>query len=189
MSLKINTCSGCGCEYQYDCNNPKGTSSTFCKKCQAKNAAINKKKELMGIACDGIPACFLCGYKKSVNALNLLNGLEPLVKPSSKEEVKKFASKQYVLCCNCLALKQSEEIEVKVNDVSKTPIDVSFFEPNVTVVITRNLKEVPKSVNAIEHDDFVVVKENEEAPEGIRTVLRRTLKISNSGEAGEVLEV
>lgn len=129
----LNTCVDCGNDYEYDPNRPLGTSSSRCLKCRRKNTELNKKLILILLAGNGKAECRKCGYKRSVNALLLIDAVDYLEPANSLEEKKKRAQEaQFVLCLNCNAEVLANEVEMKVTQTQ--PVKVEFYSRKVTVV-------------------------------------------------------
>lgn len=129
----MNICRDCGEDYIYDSDKPLGSSSVRCAKCRKKNSKLNIKFELLEISGDGNIGCRKCGYQKNASALILIDAVTPLSKPKTKEELKAHARKQFVLCLNCNAEIESEQVSVKINNANTYPVIVSFYESRVVI--------------------------------------------------------
>ncbi len=129
----MNTCIDCGYDYNYDPNNPLGSSSVRCCKCRKKQSKLNIKFNLLEIAGDGNVSCRKCGYSRSVSALKLLDAVDPIVKPKTKQQLEAQARKQFIVCLNCEAEIQSDQVSIKTTNHTVYPVLVSFYESKVVV--------------------------------------------------------
>jgi hypothetical protein len=136
----MNTCIKCGVSYEYNSSCPKGCDSFHCTSCRKKNSDRNKKIKLFNIAGNGVAACRKCGYRKCVDALNLIDGVTSIISNPTKEQKEKIAEKQFMLCNNCNSEAKANEFEYRVTNSSCYPIEVKFYE--VKVVIQKSEMEV-----------------------------------------------
>ena len=148
----MNICIDCGSDYFYDPSKPLGASSERCPSCRKKDSEKNKKIILFNIASAGTVAmCRKCGYKNSPSAFVLMNAVALLGKPpDSFEEKKKQAERQFIVCLNCKAEIDSNEVEYKVTDSKSRPVKVEFYSRKVQIVREKIDPIVEFSSDAVE---------------------------------------
>jgi len=130
-------CIDCGNDYKYDPNRPLGASTSRCPTCRKKDTAKQKTIALMMIAGHGVLQCRKCGYRNCSSALVLKDGIAFLDEASSQEEKEHRAKSQFILCLNCNAEIQSNQVTLKVTNAKVYPIEVEFYAREVRVVSTR----------------------------------------------------
>ncbi len=145
----MKTCIDCGAEYDYDSSRPLGSSSERCASCRKKDSARNKKIILLNIAGNGTPQCRMCGYS-NISGLTLIDGINYLIKPSTLQQKEKNARKQFIVCYNCAAKLQSNEMEFKVTNPNSYPIEVEFYSRHVRIVREKLIPKVNYGSEAIE---------------------------------------
>lgn len=127
-------CIDCGGDYEYDANNPLGSSSLRCCPCRQKNSTFAKRVRLFEIAGG---RCLKCGYTGSIEALKLIDAVLPLNgAPKTQEEKELQAHKQYTICLNCDA-----EINAKMY-IAKIIQVPNSHHPNAKVLVEFYLKDV-----------------------------------------------
>lgn len=170
-------CIDCGIEYDYNPSKPLGCSSLRCRKCRKKQTELNKKLILILLAGNGKAECRKCSYSRSSSPLRMVDATSHLYRATSQREREDRARRsQFVLCLNCLAEIDANEVEYKVS--STDPVQVEFYSRHVTVV-----KEKLKSVEAPSSD----VIETEVVTDGPKT--SRVVGEKKRIESGRTIDV
>lgn len=133
----MNICLDCGGDYSYDPNKPLGASSSRCSKCRKRDTIKQKKIALLMIAGHGVLQCRKCGYSRCTSALLLKDAVGFMNEVSSQEEKEIRARSQFILCLNCDAEIESNEVESKVTNSKSYPVEVEFYSREVRVVSTK----------------------------------------------------
>lgn len=154
------TCIDCGNDYNYDPNNPLGSSRDRCSTCRKKDSARNKKIILLEIAGAGSPVCRMCGYS-DISGLTLLNAIEPLTKPTTQKELEAQAKRQFIVCLNCKAKVDAGEVSYRVVD-SKPPMDIQFYSRHV------HIRHVPIEAAVKFSHDVIETEITTREPENVR---------------------
>lgn len=160
-----NLCIDCGSEYEYDYSRPLGSSSSRCAKCRKRDTIKAKKMALLMIAGVSSTQCRKCGYNNSIHALNLIDGVATLCDQTPEEK----ATTQFILCNNCKAEVEANEVEFKVTSKSY-PISVEFYIREVKIVRTQ----IKPSVEY--HQDYESVEVASDVGE-VRQVSHKTKRI------------
>lgn len=145
----MNICLDCGRDYEYDSNNPMGSSSLRCPACRKKDSEKNKKIILFNIAGNENIRCRKCGYSRCLNAIVLADTKLYLNPATTQEEKEKRAKTQYLLCLNCSTEIKSGEVEAKIINTKVYPVEVEFYERRVQIVKTK-LDSITYSSDVIE---------------------------------------
>lgn len=144
-------CLDCGDDYEYDSNNPLGSSAIRCCPCRKKNSAFAKRARLYEIAGS---RCLKCGYSGHIDALKLVDAVLPINGPPKTQEEKELqASKQYTICLNCEAEISSKMYVARIT--STKPVKVEFYLKDVSVVYTK----VEPVADIITDTDLEIVKD------------------------------
>lgn len=163
----MKSCIDCGNDYDYDPNNPKGSSSERCAACRKRDSARNKKIILLNIAGHHNPICRMCGYSKT-GGLTLIDAIPCLSPPTTQQEKEAQALRQFVLCLNCKSQLDAREIQFKVIN-SKPPMEIEFYSRHVRIVEEKITPTVNYSHDVIETEI------TREEPEGDRVGRKKTI--------------
>lgn len=172
------TCMDCGGSYNYDSDNARGASADRCARCRKKETARKWIYHLMGLASKGNPECRKCGYKKSVYGLSLIPGRVYLHAATDQPAEENRALQGFLLCKNCEAECDKGLFEVKIIDLSVTPIKVEFYEKNVREISIKPFVEYSEDAQEFE----IVDKYENERSETMRTVTGSTPKSLPEGQ-------
>lgn len=166
-------CVGCGLQYEYNPSDPRGATSIHCPSCQKKESRKKKRYDLLKLAGNGEVRCRCCGYSRFAYAINLHCVKDYLISTPTDEEK---ARASFLVCNNCKAAIDSGDIKFTVRNSNSYPIDVGFYETNVTVTEKEMPQFIHKKSDAVEME---VVDESEEQGQS-RSVSRASKRLGGS---------